>query len=534
MVLVGLVAGAAAFFLRDPGDRPGGGSDVQAGDQDAACGERRFSIAADPRVVAAVRQVVAGLPEDPCISVGVRSADSATIAADVARAEGKGLGGTLPDAWIPDSSLWLGIAAASDEGEQRLDGEGTSLAATPVVLATTPDRATELGWPDAADWAAVLEPESPVTLALPALDRDGATLTGLPALQGGRSLVELSRLVAAPPLTDGEPLDLLLSGSAQMVPTTEQEVVAAAETDEPVVALYDEAFGALDFPLVRVRALDAEDDPAVDDLFDGVAAALTGAAGQRALGAAGFRTPDGEAPSATAEVDGVNAGAPMGAPVGDAAGIDEARRGWATQGRRSRLLLVMDQSGSMGERLPDGRTRAEAAQDALRGLVEGASPDDALGLWGFTTLIGNGDFEVLLPAQQLDTTSDGVSLRSRFLAEVDQLAPVPGGATSLYDTVAAAYATATDRYVDGRFNAIVVVTDGRNEDPGSRSLPGLLDDVRRRFDGTRPVRIITVAYGEDADVATLRQVADATGGRSYRALTGDQVRARLSELLAQD
>ena len=223
---------------------------------------------------------------------------------------------------------------------------------------------------------------------------------------------------------------------------------------------------------MRVRALDAEDDPAVDDLFDGVASALTGSAGQRALGAAGFRTPDGDAPSSAAETDAVDVGAPMGTSVTDATGLDDARTGWATQGRRSRLLMVMDLSGSMGERLPDGRTRAEAAQDALRGLVEGASPDDALGLWGFTTLIGNGDYEILLPAQQLDATSDGVSLRSQFLTEVDQLAPVPGGSTSLYDTVAAGYATATDRYVDGRFNAVVVVTDGRNEDPGSRTLPG--------------------------------------------------------------
>jgi len=32
----------------------------------------------------------------------------------------------------------------------------------------------------------------------------------------------------------------------------------------------------------------------------------------------------------------------------------------------------------------------------------------------------------------------------------------------------------------------------------------------------------------------LEQIADATAGRSYRALTGDQVRARLSQLLAEE
>ncbi len=533
VVLVGLVAGAAAYLFDDTADSDGTSADVQAGDQDAACGERRFAIAADPRIASTVRRIVADLPEDPCISVGVRSASSARTSADVAREEGKGLGGTLPDAWIPDSSLWLGIAASSEEGGQRLDGDGESIASSPVVLATTPDLATGIGWPDAPDWESSLSPDAPVTLALPALDRDGATLTALRAIEGSRSLPQLSRLVAAPPLPEGQPLSLVLSGAAEMVPSTEQEVVAADADQEQVAAIYDEALGSLDFPLVRVRPLDAEDDPDADALFSRIQDALTGEDGQRALGGAGFRSADGTASDDSPRVEGVDLDAAAGAAASDAAGIDAARADWTTQGRRARLLLLMDLSGSMAETLPDGQTRAQAAQDALRGLVDGASPDDALGLWGFTTLIGNGDFEVLLPAQPLEDTVNGVSLRSEFLAQVDQLVPVPNGATSLYDTIAAAYEAASARYADGRFNAVVVVTDGVNEDPGSISLPTLVDDVRRRFDGTRPVRIITVAYGGDADVRTLRSIADATGGRSYRALTADQVQSRLSELLAE-
>lgn len=533
IVLVGLIVGGAVYWTGRGTDKAAAsGGDVQAGNQDAACGERRFSIAADPRIAATVRQVVSSLPPDACISVGVRAATSADVAADVARAEGKGLGGTLPDAWIPDSSLWLDIAGASEEGQQRLDGDGTSLASSPVVLATTPDIAGQLGG-GSPDWQSTLETGSPVTLALPALDRDAATLTSLPALEGSRSLAELARLVAAPPLPEGEPLTLVLSGAADVVPSTEQEVAAASGDGKQVVAIYDETFGALDFPLVRVRPLDAQDDPAADALFDNVAKALTGEAGQSALGKAAFRTPDGSAPAAAPTAQGVDFATAMGAVATDVTALDDARTQWSTQGRRARLLLLMDLSGSMQERLPDGRTRAEAAQDALRGLVEGASPDDALGLWGFTNLVGNGDYEVLLPAEPLDNTVDGVSLRDRFLSEVDQLAPVTGGSTSLYDTVAAAYAAASDNYVDGRFNAVVVVTDGRNEDPGSLTLPALLDDVRRQFDGTRPVRIITIAYGEDADQATLTSIADATAGRSYRALTGDEVQTRLADLLAE-
>ncbi len=535
VLVIGLTAGAAAVAVKAlRGDGAGGsGTDVQAGDQNAACGEQRFSIAADPRIAAAVREIVAELPEDPCISVGVRSVSSASTAEDVARAEGKGLGGALPDAWIPDSSLWIGIAGESDEGQERLDGDGTSLATSPVVLATTSERAAAIGWPDAPDWSAVLEPDPPVTLAMPRLDTDSAGLAALGALEDTRPLSEFARLVAAPPLPEGEPLSLVISGRAQMVPSTEQEVATAKTKGTDLAAVYDDSFDALDYPLVRVRPLDAKEDKDADALFDKIQQALTGEAGQKMLGLAGFRGPDGTASDAVPQSDAVDYEAAVGEPVTDTEGIDQARTDWATQGRRARLLLLMDLSGSMGERLPDGQTRAEAAQEALRGLVAGASPDDALGLWGFTTAVGNGDFEVLLPAQPLDRVVDGVTLRSEFLDQVDGLTPVTGGATSLYDTVAAAYSSASDRYVDGRFNAVVVVTDGRNEDPGSRELPALLDEIRREFDGARPVRIITVAYGEDADVQTLRKIADATGGRSYRALTAEQVQQRLGELLSE-
>lgn len=533
VVVAGLGAAAASYWLGDFGEKSSGASDVQAGNRDQTCGEQRFSIAADPRVAATVRAVVAELPPDECISVGVRSVSSAQTSADVARAADKGLGGTLPDAWIPDSSLWLDIAGASDEGAQRLDGDAESLASSPVVLAAAPDTAAALGWPDATDWQAVLGEDPPATLALPGLDSDGAALTALPALEGTGSLAELSRSVAAPPLPQGEPLGLVLSGQAQIVASTEQEVAAANRDQEQAVAMYDEAFGSLDFPLVRVRPIDAEDDPAADALFETIHDALTGSAGRRAWGAAGFRTADQAAADGAPQVEGVDFTTPAGDATTDASDLTTARTQWATQGRRARLLLLMDQSGSMAETLPDGRTRAQAAQDALRGLVDGASPDDALGLWGFTDLIGNGDYAVLSEVQPLDATVNGVSVRSEFLSQVDQLAPVVNGSTTLYDTIAAAYDAANADYADGLFNAVVVVTDGRNEDPGSRSLAALVDQIRRDFDGTRPVRIITVAYGENADVATLESIADATAGRSYRALTGDQVQDRLAELLAE-
>lgn len=538
-LVIGLVAGAAVVLLdvlRDDDESSASGTDVQSRSQTTDCGEQRFSIAADPRIATTVREIVETFTDSEggaCITVGVRSVASARTAADVARAEGKGLGGSLPDAWIPDSSLWLEVAGRTDEGKERLDGSGTSLATTPVVLATTRDRATAIGWPDAPDWSEALETNGPVTLAVPRLDRDAPGLASLGALQGSRSLPEFARLVAAPPLPEGQPISLVVAGAAEMVPSTEQEVAAATDAGADVVAIYDESFNALNFPLVRVQPLGAEENPDLDALFAKLRDALTKDAGQKVLGAAGFRAPDGTASDDALRTDGVDYSAAAGEPASTTEQIDTARSDWATQGRRARMLLLMDRSGSMGERLPDGQTRAEAAQPALRALAAGASPDDALGLWAFTTGIGNGDYEILLSARRLDLQEDGVGRRAQFLGQVDELTPVVGGATPLYDTIAAAYENATQRYVDGRFNAVVVVTDGRNEDAGSLGLPQLLDQIRRKFDGARPVRIITVAYGEDADVATLRRIADATGGRSYRALTAEQVQSRLGELFSE-
>jgi Ca-activated chloride channel family protein len=80
-----------------------------------------------------------------------------------------------------------------------------------------------------------------------------------------------------------------------------------------------------------------------------------------------------------------------------------------------------------------------------------------------------------------------------------------------------------DGYDPARINAVVLLTDGRNED-GNRNddpdqLQGLLDELEQGSEGatSRPVRIFTIAYGSDADFATLRRIAEATTGAAYDA-----------------
>jgi hypothetical protein len=63
----------------------------------------------------------------------------------------------------------------------------------------------------------------------------------------------------------------------------------------------------------------------------------------------------------------------------------------------------------------------------------------------------------------------------------------------------------------------VLITDGENDDPSGIALPALLDTLRAEADPARPVKVIGIGLGPDADLDALRQIADATSGAAYLA-----------------
>jgi Ca-activated chloride channel family protein len=69
-----------------------------------------------------------------------------------------------------------------------------------------------------------------------------------------------------------------------------------------------------------------------------------------------------------------------------------------------------------------------------------------------------------------------------------------------------------------RINAVVLLTDGRNEDTFT-DLNATLSSLRSGTEGqsSAPVRLFTIAYGQDADKATLKRLAEATNAAAYDA-----------------
>jgi Ca-activated chloride channel homolog len=66
---------------------------------------------------------------------------------------------------------------------------------------------------------------------------------------------------------------------------------------------------------------------------------------------------------------------------------------------------------------------------------------------------------------------------------------------------------------------VLLLSDGRNEDDRNNDLDGLLRFLRGQNEGqsSRPVRVFPIAYGGDADLGTLKRIAESTNAAAYDA-----------------
>jgi Mg-chelatase subunit ChlD len=109
--------------------------------------------------------------------------------------------------------------------------------------------------------------------------------------------------------------------------------------------------------------------------------------------------------------------------------------------------------------------------------------------------------------------------RRDFAASIDRLTAVPNGGTGLYDSILAAVRYVRSGYDPSRVNSVVVLSDGRNEFASAHGITKvqLLTALRKEAEPDRPVRVISVAYGPDSDIAALRSISNVTGGAIYTA-----------------
>jgi Ca-activated chloride channel family protein len=187
---------------------------------------------------------------------------------------------------------------------------------------------------------------------------------------------------------------------------------------------------------------------------------------------------------------------------------------WGQDRKQARVLLVMDVSGSMGDNAGNGASKLDLAKQAAIQALGQFSPNDLVGLRIFSTNISPTQ-----PTDYLDLVPIGPigSQREQLANKIQSLVPTSG--TPLYTTALASYQDMKKSFDPARINAVVLLTDGRNDDPRNDDLNSLLSKLRADSEGVSatPVRLFTIAYGKDADKNVLRSMAEATNAASYDA-----------------
>jgi Ca-activated chloride channel family protein len=174
--------------------------------------------------------------------------------------------------------------------------------------------------------------------------------------------------------------------------------------------------------------------------------------------------------------------------------VQVVRDVWFYTKRKTNVVLVVDTSGSMqGQKLAN----AQAALRVFLGEIKG--DQERVGLIEFAS-----DVKTDLPLVEIGQG------RTQLESTVDRLEA--RGDTALLDAVSLAYDRLQQLGDRERINAIVAMTDGR-ENHSQTTLSRLTQRIRAGNQTGVPVVIFCIAYGDDADMKTLQAIADASGGQ---------------------
>ncbi|MFJ6573577.1 substrate-binding and VWA domain-containing protein [Streptomyces sp. NPDC091292] len=505
------------------------------------------TVAASPDIAPALR-AAAGHARDKeitsdghCLDVRITARDPYKIA-DSLRA-----GRSAPgfDVWVPDSDLWVRQVTA--EGKGTPVTSAGNIASSPVGVAMVPSAAKSLGWPDKTySWAELAgaamtgdrlrlgtaDPSRSAT-GLLALTKLGAS-TKKSGSEGDTQAAAMAKALSERTSdSDTQVLDTLArdaSGTEEGNPRRNQALILSeqasyahndsADTTDDLDLFYPkDGSPQLDYPFtlvdesrlttdtsraaVRFMTLLGEDD------------------GLRILERHGFRTKADTPSKALVTGAGGRSPQPYENPAAEHVpdrAVQETLGMWTITVQSARITTVVDASASMTELVPDrGQSRMEVTKASLLQALATFTSNDEIGLWEFSTLLdGDRDYRELVPTARLGDREGGGTQRERLSAAFGALQPVPGGATGLYDTTLAAYKKAVSSFVNGKFNALVVLTDGVNQDPGSISRSSLIKKLTELADPERPVPLIAIAVGPESDKKEVQQIAEATGGSGHQ------------------
>lgn len=528
-----------------------------------------------------VRALAAGYTARPrsvdgkCVTPAVTQEKTGVAAGKVAAQFPGAPASERPAIWLPDSSAWLRIAGEGT-GESPVPQEGTSLARSAIVVAMPETMASALGWDSKTpSWSEVFRmaedqdvwerlghgdwgkfkfgKASPLvsTSGLMALAASYGAAGGSP---GGLDDMELD----APALV--EKVRAVELGTSHYMATPEHflwhareaddagnvsEFLSAVIVDEKSVWDYNRGVVSEDgitkhpgpAPKELLTAIyphdgvHVADNPAV--ILDGdwvgsqqrlaaqdfLAFAVT-EQGQNVVMASGYRTIQGKLDTGVAGT-GRYAETLQPLPLPRAEALVAIQDSFPEVRKRARALFLLDVSESMVQE--PGVTKLQRAKDAVQKALGHFTGEDEIGLAAFSH-VGDGPLQpgIVSPVAPFKTNKEDLLAKLNGLQAVD--------ATPLFEAVSRFSGDQAKEYKDTFINTIVLLSDGKNDSTHPGDLSGLSQQLSHQNHST-PVLVFTLAYGPDADVPTLLEIARASGAHYYDATDPNRLEEVLGELV---
>jgi Ca-activated chloride channel family protein len=510
-----------------------------------------------------------------CVTPAV-SQEKSGIAAGKVAAQFPGVpAGDRPSIWLPDSSAWLRIAG-KDAGGSGVPQEGTSLARSAIVVALPETMAGALGWDSKPpSWSEVFRMAEDRDVwerlghgdwgkfkfgkASPLVSTSG--LMALAASYGaaGGNVGGLDGMdLRAPALV--EKVRAVELGTSHYMATPEHflwharqaddagkvsEFLSAVIVDEKSVWDYNRGVVSEDgitkhsgpAPKEPLRAIyphdgvHVADNPAV--ILDGdwvgnqqrlaaqdfLAFAVT-EQGQNVVKASGYRTIQGKLDAGVAGT-GRYAETLQPLPLPKAGALAAVQDSFPEVRKRARALFLLDVSESMVQE--PGVTKLQRAKAAVLKALDHFMGDDEIGLAAFSHM-GDGPLQpgIVSPVAPFKTNKEDLLAKLNGLQAVD--------ATPLFEAVSRFAGDQAKEYKDTFINTIVLLSDGKNDTTHPGDLRGLSEQLSHQNHST-PVLVFTLAYGPDADVPTLLEIARASGAHYYDASDPNRLEEVLGELV---
>ena len=520
-----------------------------------------------------------------CVRVEVSVAQSGLAESDVVAGFPQLAADARPAVWAPDSSVWLSLATSSASAQSRptvIPTTAAAITSTPIVLAMPATQADVTGWRespptwaeyvqaagDAEFWAGRGKPQwgafqvgrtSPLTATsgllgllaeFGALDKHLDDLTAQAITDAGlRERVRTAELAIVHYMASQEHFfwHVRQAGDAG----DERGFVSAVTADEKAVWDYNRGIVSRDgvtreqqaapkVPMLPIYPRDGTffvDSPLAVLDADWVDTATRAAAedfarfartvqGQAVVRASGYRDLAGRADPQVMAVGNYrdNVAVPAlrlpGAPV-----LQAVQDSFSVVRKRARVLFAVDLSNSMRQTVADGRTRLAAAQTAIIAALDHFTGDDQIGLAGFTNTSQNAAVApgIIVPVGPLDAQ------RGALVDAVNHLEPV--AQTPLYAAVSAfAGAMAGEGYDPNKINAVVLLSDGRNDTIDPTTDVQMADQLTA-IGHQKQVLIFTLAFAEDADKPTLQKISKLGHAHYYDASDPLKVTRVLGDLV---